>query len=241
LDEGTFFDRFAQDIGAAKTSIFGLAPYFGEYRWPKIQPFFIAALNRGIAVTLVVPPLGEAENPNYVNAVIKNLREQGAVVITASGLHGKDVIIDERIIYTGSMNWSSNRGRIETIHRLYAPRYAKQCLEYMQAKYIRQSAQHEDGTSRVCPLCGHSVQVVNQRRQHGKWDLQSMKIGCSNPDCEGYLRDIDERPPFKSVPRCQVDGLTKYRKVRRGRGEMWQCPKHPKQCPTEKVVMGDPS
>lgn len=241
LDESTFFDRFAQDIGTAKTSIFGLAPYFGEYRWPKIQPLFSAALNRKIAVTLVIPPLGEAENPSYVNAVVKNLREQGAVVIMASGLHGKDVIIDERIIYTGSMNWSSNRGRIETVHRLYAPKYAKQCLEYMQAKYIRRAAQHEDGTSRVCPRCGHPVQVVNQRRQHGKWDSQSMKVGCSNPECEGYLRDIDERPPFKNFPCCQLDGRTKYRKVRRGRGEVWQCPKHPKQCPTEKVVMGDPS
>lgn len=241
LDKNTFFDRFAADIGAAKTSIFGLAPYFGEYRWPKMQPLFNAALARKVMVTLVIPPVEEAETPGYVKAVVKNLRDLGAVVISASGLHGKDVIIDERIVYTGSMNWSSNRGRIETIHRIDAPKYAKQCLEFMQAKYIRQAAHHEDGTPRVCPLCGHSVQLVNQRRQHGQWDSQSMKVGCSNPDCEGYLRNIDERPPFKNVPHCQLDGRTKYRRVRRGRGEIWQCPKHPKQCPTEKVVQGDPS
>ena len=28
------------------------------------------------------------------------------VVVFTSGLHGKDVIIDERIVYTGSMNCS---------------------------------------------------------------------------------------------------------------------------------------
>jgi len=67
-----------------------------------------------------------------------------------------------------------------------------------------------------------------------------MKVGCINPKCEGYLRDIDERPPFKEVPICQVDGRAKYRRVRRGRGEIWQCPKHPKECPTEKVIPGDP-
>jgi hypothetical protein len=39
---------------------------------------------------------------------------------------------------------------------------------------------------------------------------------------------------------CQVDGRTSYRKVQRGRGKVWQCPKHPRDCKTEKVVPGDP-
>jgi len=138
------------------------------------------------------------------------------------------------------MNWSSHRGRAEVIHRIDAPRYAKQCLEFLHARHIRQAATNEDGTPRVCPYCGFLIQIVNQRQQHFRWDFQAMKVGCTNPECEGYLRDIDERPPFKKVPICQVDGRTKYCRVRRGRGEIWQCPKHPKECPIEKVVPGDP-
>ena len=240
LDEESFFGRFAKDINASENSIFALAPYFGEYRWPKIQPLFNAALTRGIEVTIVTPPLAEAKNRSYVEGVIRNLRSLGAIVVSASGMHGKDVIIDEKILYTGSMNWSSHRGRQETIHRRDAPRYAKQCLEFLRARHIRQAATNEDGTPRLCPYCGFPIQIVNQRRQHFRWDFQSMKVGCTNPKCKGYLRDIDERPPFKKVPICQVDGRTKYRRLRRGRGEIWQCPKHPKECPTEKVVPGDP-
>jgi hypothetical protein len=41
-----------------------------------------------------------------------------AVVVLASGLHGKNVIIDERIVYTAGMNCSSNRARVEEIHRI---------------------------------------------------------------------------------------------------------------------------
>jgi len=240
LDDESFFAHFAEDINASKISIFALAPYFGEYRWPKIQPLFSAALSKGIEITVVTPPLSEAKNKGYVENVIINLRALGAVVVSSSGLHGKDVIIDERIVYTGSMNWSSHRGRAEVIHRIDAPRYAKQCLEFLHAKHIRRSATNEDGTPRVCPYCGAPIQIVNQRRQHFRWDFQAMKVGCTNPKCEGYLRDIDERPPFKKVPICQVDGRTKYRRVRRGKGEIWQCPKHPKECPIEKVVPGDP-
>lgn len=240
FDETTFFDHFAKDINAAKKSIFALAPYFGEYRWPKIQPLFCAALSRNIEITIVTPPLTEALSKNYTEKVIMNLRALGAVVVTASGIHGKDIIIDERILYTGSMNWSSHRGRIEVMHRIDAPKYAKQYLEFLQAKHIRQSATNEDGTTRLCPKCGWPLQVVNQLQQHRRWDFQPMKIGCTNPKCQEYLRDIDERPPFKQVPVCQVDGRTKYRRVRRGRGEIWQCPKHPKDCERFKVVEGDP-
>ncbi|MCL5278458.1 MAG: AAA domain-containing protein [Planctomycetes bacterium] len=241
LDETSFFERFTQDLNAASDSIFGLAPYFGEYRWPRIQPVIGAALKRHVKVTLVTPPLAEAENRGCVEKVIKNLRDLGAVVVSASGLHGKDVIIDEKIIYTGSMNWSSNRGRSEEVHRIHAPQYAKLCLQLLQAKHIRQAATYEDGTPRVHCDCGWPVQIVNQRRQHFAWDFQAMKVGCTNPECDGYLRNVDERPPFKAVPVCEVDGRTKYRRVHRGRGEIWQCPKHPRQCPTHKVVPGDPA
>ncbi|MFH1673367.1 MAG: AAA domain-containing protein [Pseudomonadota bacterium] len=240
LGEESFFGNFAMDINASENSIFALAPYFGEYRWPKIQPLFNAALAREVKITIVTPPLAETKNKIYVENVIMNLRSLGAVVVSASGLHGKDVIIDERIVYTGSMNWSSHRGRSEVIHRIDAPKYAKQCLEFLHAKHIRQAATNEDGTPRVCPYCGCPIQIVNQRRQHFRWDFQAMKVGCTNPKCKGYLRNIDERPPFKKRPVCQVDSRTKYRRVRRGRGEIWQCPKHPKECPTEKVVPGDP-
>jgi uncharacterized small protein (DUF1192 family) len=240
LDEESFFPRFSMDLNAASDSIFALAPYFGEYRWPRIEPLFAAALARGVKVTIVTPPLTEVHNRGYVEGVIKHLRGRGAVVVTASGVHGKDVIIDERIVYTGSMNWSSNRGRSEEIHRLLAPEYAEICLNLMQAKHIRQAAVHEDGASRSCPICGHPTQVVNQRQQHSMWDHQAMKVGCTNPNCEGYLRDIDERPPFRKAPLCQVDGRTSYRIVQRGRGKVWQCPKHPRDCKTEKVVPGDP-
>lgn len=240
LDEESFFSRFSMDLNAASDSIFALAPYFGEYRWPRIEPLFAAALHRGVKVTIVTPPLTEVHNRGYVEKAVKHLRSLGAVVVAASGVHGKDVIIDERIVYTGSMNWSSNRGRSEEIHRLLAPEYAKICLNLMQAKHIRQAAVHEDGTFRSCPICGHPTQVVNQRQQHGVWDHQAMKVGCTNPNCEGYLRDIDERPPFRKVPLCQVDGRTSYRVVQRGRSKVWQCPKHPKDCKTEKLVPGDP-
>ena len=239
LDENTFFEYFLCDLRTCSQNIFGLVPYFGEYRWPRIEPSLSAALERSVEVTLVTPPLAEAANRAYVEAAIRHLRELGAVVICASGLHGKDIIIDERICYTGSLNWASHRGRLEIMHRTVNEQLAALMLKYLQARFIREAAVFEDGTARLCPFCHKATQVVNQRRQHGPWDFQAMKVGCSNPECQQYLRSIDERPPFRVTPTCAQDGQTKLRRVRRGRGEAWECPKHPR-AEREKVVPGDP-
>ena len=147
------------------------------------------------------------------------------MVVFTSGLHGKNVIIDERIVYTGSMNCSSNRGRLEEIHRIDSPDCAQTCLNSIQARHIRSATRRENSSPRTCPKCGSPLQVVNQRDLL-EWEHQPLKIGCTNKGCPGYLRPIDERAPFSEIPRWSVDRKTKYRLAERGKGKVWLCPKH---------------
>jgi hypothetical protein len=239
LDETTFFPRFTADLRSARKSIFGLAPFFGEYRWPQVQPVFADALKRHVDVTLLTPPPAEARNRSYVEQVIDNLRQLGARIVLTSGLHGKDVIIDERIVYTGSMNWSSNRGRLEEVHRIDSTEYARTCLSSLQVRHIRENTVAPSGSPRTCPHCGYPIRIVNQRANLREWERQPLKIGCTNDECEGYLRPLDERLPFSTAPICVVDGKTKYRLTARGKGKVWKCPKHPSKCPQFKFVPGD--
>jgi hypothetical protein len=244
LNENEFFDFFFNDLRAAKESIFGLVPFFGEYRWPKVEPLIREALERGVEVTLVTPPPSEAENRSYVEKAIHSLRQLGAVVVPAMGLHGKDIIIDARVHYTGSLNWASHRGRAEIMHRTENADYARTVLDYLQARHIR-SAAATGREPRACPNCLGPVQVVNERGMLREWDKQPIKIGCSNwqldkKSCKGFLVPIDQRAPFSQPPLCAVDHRTKYRRVKRGKGESWVCPKHPKTCERYKVVPGDP-
>ena len=238
LDENTFSERFARDLRDATESIFGHLAFIGAYRWPQVEPLFRAALERGVEVTLITPSATDATNNLYVEKVTRALRQLGAVIVAATGLHGKDIIIDSRVLYTGSLNVASHRGTSEDVHRIDAPEYARTCLDFMQAEDIRR-ASRQGNQPRTCPK-GRSVQVVNIRQMR-PWDKQPMKIGCADyKECGcKYLVDIDQRPPFLEPPRCSIDHRTKYRRVKRGRGEVWECPKHPKQCERFKVVPGD--
>ena len=99
----------------------------------------------------------------WLSAHAKTTSALGMLWHFTSGLHGKDVIIDERIVYTGSINWSSNRGRLEEIHRIDSPDYAQICLNSIQARHIRSATRRETSSLRTCPRCGSPLQVVNQR------------------------------------------------------------------------------
>jgi hypothetical protein len=74
LDENQFFQFFFNDLREANESIFGLVPYFGEYRWPRVEPLIRHALDRGVEVTLLSPP-PEGENKSYVEKVTRSLRQ----------------------------------------------------------------------------------------------------------------------------------------------------------------------
>ena len=241
LDENTFSERFARDLRDATESIFGHIAFFGSYRWPQVEPLFRAALERGVEVTLITPSAADAANNLYVEKATRALRQLGAVVVAATGLHGKDIIVDSHVLYTGSLNVASHRGTSEDVHRIDAPEYVRTCLEFMQAKHIRLASQ-QGNQPRTCPQRNGPTQVVNQSRSMSQWDKQPMKLGCADYQTTGckYLVNIDQRPPFAEPPRCSVDHRTKYRRVKRGRGETWECPKHPKQCERFKVVVGDP-
>ncbi|MDD4051433.1 MAG: AAA domain-containing protein [candidate division Zixibacteria bacterium] len=240
LDETKFYDIFSADLREAKESIFGLVPFFGSYRWPTIEPLIRQALERGVEVTFVTPLPSEAENKTYVESVIRTLRQLGAIIVAATGLHGKDIIIDSRIHYTGSLNWASHRGRAEIMHRTVDSDYARTVLDYLQARHIR-AAVGQGAQPRTCPQ-GHPIHIVNQAQTMRPWDKQPIKVGCADYKDTGckYLVDIDQRPPFIEPPLCNVDGRTKYRRVKRRRGEVWECPKHPRDCERFKVVLGDP-
>jgi len=44
LDDTTFFDQFATDLQESTQSIVGLVPFFGEYRWPTVEPLLLPLL-----------------------------------------------------------------------------------------------------------------------------------------------------------------------------------------------------
>lgn len=112
----------ADDIEGSKSVILIFSPFL---RLQKVQLFLSMkqlrdAIKRGVRVVIVTRPAskGEVDKPSEHEKAIKLLKEGGVKVIEQERLHFKAIIIDEEIIYIGSINPLSM-----TIVKYYPPDY----------------------------------------------------------------------------------------------------------------------
>jgi hypothetical protein len=227
----------ADDLSAATRSIWGVVPALDNTTWQAWGRSLTTALNKGVKLTLISGQITEAADPQFADHVTRRLRNLGAVVNPSSGWPGYEFIIDDAVFY-GLRPREITDGT--EFQRIRTPRGIKCYQELIQTELIQTRLVTPEGAPRTCPLCGWPVQLVNQIRQHGFWDDQPVKVGCLNDNCRRYLRNLEERLPFREVPHCRVDDHILYERVRRGRGQVWQCPVHPEDCPREKYIPGDP-
>ena len=238
LDERSFFDRLRDDLAMAREEVIALMAYVGEYRWPRVEPWFAEALRRGVKITFVVPELARAVDRTYTSQVIRHLRSLGAVVVEAHGMHGKDLVIDDRVLYTGSLNWASSRGAADVMWRFDSGSAIGRFRDGIQAKFLRSVGERADGSPRSCPSCGLPLRLVNQGRPMQEWDRQPLKVVCSSGQ-QHCFAPIDQRLPLDARPICRRDGTTSYVKVAKGKGHVWRCPGRHRECPDERFVRGD--
>jgi hypothetical protein len=214
-----------------------VVPALDNTTWQAWGRSLTTALNKGVKLTLISGQITEAADPQFADHVTRRLRNLGAVVNPSSGWPGYEFIIDDAVFY-GLRPREITDGT--EFQRIRTPRGIKCYQELIQTELIQTRLVTPEGAPRTCPLCGWPVQLVNQIRQHGFWDDQPVKVGCLNDNCRRYLRNLEERLPFREVPHCRVDDHILYERVRRGRGQVWQCPVHPEDCPREKYIPGDP-
>jgi len=127
-------DAFRAAIERAERSI--LLVTMSAYRWNELPGFeaaLIAALDRGVAVTLArrAPDERVTECPS-----IAAMRGRGMRVVDVPGLHAKGILIDDTwtAIFTGNLNPFSLAGAKPTDHVELAVVAASECGHLAQAR-----------------------------------------------------------------------------------------------------------
>jgi superfamily II DNA or RNA helicase len=125
-DKRSFFAVYSQDIIWAKKSIFVVSPFITPKRVAQILLLLQEPLARKVEVTIVTRPANEfAERfKTALEQTIVDLKQTGVRVVFKPKIHQKFAIVDQKIVWYGSINLLSFGASEESMMRLVSSNIA---------------------------------------------------------------------------------------------------------------------
>jgi superfamily II DNA or RNA helicase len=119
-DCSSFLPVYTADLLAAKREVVIVSPYLTQTRISKMVDVFDKCILSGTNVKVVTRSVEDNTDKDFsrVSSLIRFLREKGITVIEKPKIHQKFAIIDDRIIWYGSINLLSFGKSEESIMRL---------------------------------------------------------------------------------------------------------------------------
>ena len=192
--ERDFLDCFRADLAASQTSVIILSPFVSPARSVNYYPVLHALCARTVAVDIYVrPELEQPESLRYhFSGVIRALELTGAHVHSRPTMHEKIAVIDEAILWHGSLNILSHNDSRESMLRFHSPDLAREVLSDVGVINVGTLEGTSTGGGETvakadapgCPICG---KTMREYKGAGVW------LCPDSPCCEG-TRPISEVP-----------------------------------------------
>lgn len=120
FDNHNFMTVFRNDISSAKSEMVVVSPYMTKKRLSQMLNILSSGINNGAKLTIITRPeedYKEKDRPS-VSDMVNSIRLTGANLIFKSNIHQKFAVIDQRIVWYGSINFLSFGSYEESIMRL---------------------------------------------------------------------------------------------------------------------------
>lgn len=120
FNNNNFLTVFSNDILLAKTEIIIVSPYITKKRLAQMLIILITGINNGAKVTVVTRPENDykEKDKGSFQEMIRSIKNSGVNIIFKTNIHQKFAVIDQRIVWYGSINLLSFGSSEESIMRL---------------------------------------------------------------------------------------------------------------------------
>lgn len=151
-----FFPAFIKDLEHARQSAVILSPFVTRRGIARLADAFRLAVMRGVRIHILTRPPDESGVGGIEEGRehIAELRALGILVDLRKRMHEKIAILDERILWHGSLNILSYRDTEESMLRLESPAACKKILQFLSALTGRRLEQMPAFANPRCPKCG---------------------------------------------------------------------------------------
>jgi len=180
--EKDFWQQFLSDIKGIKNKLIILSPFLSIRRSTMLIEFFRALGERGVNLRIYTRPRKQqfGELAYQAEIVMDQLRAIGVKVIERHNMHQKIAILDDTILWEGSLNILSHRDSEEQMRRFEGLSTVEEVIRNLE---LEGEMSVGEQTEERCPKCGDGFLVI--RMKYGR-----KFYGCSNfPTCD-YTRPI---------------------------------------------------
>jgi PLD-like domain len=184
-----FLDRFRVDLSNSGEEVVILSPFLSRNRAIHYYPILMSLTARGVKVDVYTKP--QNEQPESLREpywqVESGLIQSGVSVHTRSGMHEKVGIVDNQILWHGSLNILSHSNTRESMLRFESTDLVQEIIAELQlglepatTKAVRGENTGDDELmdSPPCPIC--AGRMISYERA-GMWICQK------SPDCAGSV------------------------------------------------------
>lgn len=120
FDNHNFMTVFSNDVSSAKSDMVIVSPYMTKKRLNQMMNIFSSGINNGAKLTIITRPESDykEKDKSAFEDMLNSISSKGASIIFKSNIHQKFAVIDQRIVWYGSINLLSFGSAEESIMRL---------------------------------------------------------------------------------------------------------------------------
>jgi superfamily II DNA or RNA helicase len=134
-DRENFLPLFSNDMLNAKKEILIVSPYVKKRRVMQMAQYIDAALGNNVRVIVITRPIEDfkEKEQSAIVAALDILKDMGIKVVFKSNIHQKFAIMDQKILWYGSINLLSFGNSEESIMRLDSYNIANELIKSIKA------------------------------------------------------------------------------------------------------------
>lgn len=135
-DQDTFYPRFYKDLLQCQHELIIESPFITTNRVGSLFPIFKKMRSRGIRIILNTrhPDEHDEHIAVQVKLIIDDLQTLGVEVLFTGGHHRKLAIIDQTVLWEGSLNILSQNKSCEIMRRTYSKHEAISMIRFVGLK-----------------------------------------------------------------------------------------------------------
>lgn len=133
FDKGNFLPVYNNDVIAAKREILIVSPFVTRRRTLQMLPQMEAAKRNGVKVIVVTRKAEDSKGKDTtaLQGTLDLLKNSGVSMVFRSNIHQKFAVIDQRIVWYGSINLLSFGDAEESVMRLESPNIANELIKIL--------------------------------------------------------------------------------------------------------------